>query len=131
MKRNNNQFCNNCGKIGHVYNQCSKSITSSGIIGFNKGDDDDDEIKYLMICRKDSLGYVEFIRGKYPLYNKNYIQNLINEMTIQEKASLLTKTFDELWKDLWIEFYGMQYRSEEKNAKDKFGYKLPRSKIFK
>ena len=25
--------------------------------------------KYLNICRKDSLGYVEFIMGKYQLYN--------------------------------------------------------------
>ena len=26
------------------------------------------------------MGYVEFLRGKYPLYNKEYIQNIINEM---------------------------------------------------
>ena len=88
-----NQFCNNCGKTGHSYNQCSKPITSLGIIAFNKTIN---SLKYLLICRKDSLGYVEFMRGKYPLYNNEYIQNIINEMTIQEKANLLTKEFDEL-----------------------------------
>lgn len=118
MKSHNNQFCNNCGKIGHGYNHCSKPITSSGIIAFNKNKNKD--ISYLLICRKDSLGYVEFLRGKFPLYNKYYIQNIINEMTIQEKASLLTKTFDELWKDLWGQFFGVQYRSEERTAKEKF-----------
>ena len=25
-----------------------------------------------MICRKDSLGYVDFMRGKYPLHNKEF-----------------------------------------------------------
>ena len=41
-------------------------------------------------------------------------------MTIQEKNNLLTKSFDEIWKLLWGDFYGTQYRTEEKNAKDKF-----------
>ena len=112
-----NQFCNNCGKTGHSYNQCSKPITSLGIIAFNKINV---SLKYLLICRKDSLGYVEFMRGKYPLYNNEYIQNIINEMTIQEKTNLLTKEFDELWKNLWGDYFGVQYRSEEKNAKEKF-----------
>jgi 8-oxo-dGTP pyrophosphatase MutT (NUDIX family) len=112
-----NQFCNNCGKIGHSYNQCAKPITSLGIVTFNKCEKN---IEYLMICRKDSLGYVEFMRGKYPLYNQDYIQNIINEMTIQEKANLLTKSFAELWKQLWGDYYGVQYKTEEKNAHDKF-----------
>ena len=113
-----NQFCNNCGKIGHAYNQCSKPITSLGIIAFNKTPT---SLKYLLICRKDSLGYVEFIRGKYPIYNKDYIQNIINEMTIQEKHNLLSKNFNELWQDLWGDFYGgVQYRNEEKNSLEKF-----------
>lgn len=117
MNSKQNQFCNNCGKLGHSYNQCNKPITSLGIITFNKIDDC---LKYLLICRKDSLGYVEFLRGKYPIYNRDYIQNIINEMTIQEKANLLTKDFNELWKNLWGDYYGVQYKTEEKNAHDKF-----------
>ena len=31
-----NIFCNNCGKIGHSYNQCAKPITSLGMVVFNK-----------------------------------------------------------------------------------------------
>ena len=41
-------------------------------------------------------------------------------MTIQEKANLLTKDFNVLWKELWGDYYGVQYRTEEKNARDKF-----------
>ena len=84
------QFCNNCGKQGHLYNQCKNPIISSGIVAFRKKT----KFEYLMICRKDSLGYVEFIRGKYPLYNKEYILTLINEMTVKEIIA------DFYWKDL-------------------------------
>ena len=79
------QFCNNCGKSGHVYHKCQKPITSIGIIVVKKVNVDNinNKYKYLMICRKDSFGYIEFLRGKYPIYNKDYIQNIINEMTIQ------------------------------------------------
>ena len=69
------QFCNNCGKQGHLYVQCKKPIISSGIIAFRNNENNSGYV-YLMICRKDSLGYIDFLRGKYPLYNKDYILTL-------------------------------------------------------
>jgi 8-oxo-dGTP pyrophosphatase MutT (NUDIX family) len=92
-------------------------ITSIGIVAFKK---ESNVLKYLMICRKDSLGYIEFLRGKYPLYNKEYIQTLIDEMTVHEKEKLVSNSFEKLWKSLWGDFIGIQYRSEEKHAKEKF-----------
>ena len=44
-------------------------------------------IKYLCIRRKDSLGYVDFMRGKYKICFPLHINNLINEMTNKEKIS--------------------------------------------
>ncbi len=110
-------FCNNCTKQGHLFNQCKMPITSIGIVAFKK---ESNVLKYLMICRKDSLGYIEFLRGKYPLYNKEYIQTLIDEMTVHEKEKLISNSFEELWKGLWGDFIGIQYRGEEKHAKEKF-----------
>ena len=110
-------FCNNCSNQGHLFNQCKMPITSIGIVAFKK---EQTNLKYLMICRKDSLGYIEFLRGKYPLYNKEYIQTLIDEMTVTEKENIISNNFEELWKSLWGDFIGIQYRSEEKHAKDKF-----------
>ena len=110
-------FCNNCGKTGHAYHMCKLPITSIGIIAFKPTDQG---LKYLMIRRKDSLGYVDFMRGRYPLYNKDYLMNIINEMTDEEKNNLLTKDFDELWCNLWGEDIGIQYRGEERTSKDKF-----------
>ena len=111
------QFCNNCGRSGHLFHSCKKPVTSSGIACFKK--DFNGDLKYLLICRKDTLGYVDFIRGKYPLYNMNYIQNLINEMTIEEKTRILNKDFKDLWSGLWGNFSGQQYSCEEKNSNQK------------
>ena len=110
-------FCNNCGKQGHVFNTCKLPIISLGIIAFRLTDSG---IQYLLICRKDSLGFIEFLRGKYPLYNKDYILNLIDEMTVAEKEMLLKNDFKVLWKHLWGDFIGVQYRNEERHAHEKF-----------
>ena len=110
-------FCNNCGKQGHLFNQCTKPITSLGVIAFKK---ENNITKYLLICRKDSLGYIDFLRGKYPLYDKVYISRLIYEMTNKEKEKLLTKTFEELWRELWGGYAGLNYRNENRSSKEKF-----------
>ena len=113
-------FCNNCGKAGHAFHQCKHPITSTGIIAF-KYNPSKTNYEYLMIRRKDTLGFVDFMRGKYPLYSKRYLMNIINEMTIDEKNRLLTHSFNTLWRNLWGCNIGIQYRGEEKVSKDKFG----------
>jgi hypothetical protein len=37
---------------------------------------------------------------KYPIYNKLYLQNIISEMTVEEKNKILTSDFDTLWREL-------------------------------
>ncbi len=83
-------ICNNCGKQGHLSQDCKMPIISIGIILFRNSSRG---IEYLMIRRKDSFGYSDFLRGKYPLYNKNYIKNIIDEMTINEKKKIMKKDF--------------------------------------
>ena len=70
----NPSVCNNCGKQGHLFHQCKLPITSYGIILFRKSESG---LQYLMIRRKDSFGYIDFIRGKYSPYNINQIQKQI------------------------------------------------------
>lgn len=112
-------FCNNCGKVGHAFHQCKHPITSTGIIAFRKSTNTS-KLEYLMIRRKDTLGFVDFMRGKYPIYCKRYLMNIINEMTQNEKKKLLSNTFNQLWNELWGGNIGIQYRGEEKTSKDKF-----------
>lgn len=113
---NFDNYCNNCGKYGHVFHQCKLPITSIGIIAYKKIDNN---IYYLLIRRKHSLGFIDFMRGKYPLYDKHYLINIINEMTLEEKELLLTKDFEYLWEYIWGKHTNMQYRVEEKNSKNK------------
>lgn len=115
----NIEFCNNCGRSGHSFNQCKSPITSYGLIVCRRKSPND-EPELLMIRRKDSLGFVEFVRGKYPLINREYILNIINEMTLKEREDLRTKTFDELWSDLWGGNPSFQYRGEEKTSREKY-----------
>ena len=55
-------YCNNCGEKGHYSRQCNKPITSYGVLLFTYAKDIP---KIIMIQRKDSLCYIELIRGKY------------------------------------------------------------------
>ena len=97
-----NLYCNNCGKHGHQFNQCKSPITSHGIIVFRENPFKNNVREYLLIRRKDTLGYVDFMRGKYSIYNKKYILNMIKQMTNAEKHRLITEPFSKLWNDLWV-----------------------------
>lgn len=117
MSQKSYNFCNNCGKNGHIFQSCKHPITSIGIIVFKLIDN---KIKYLMIKRKHSLGFVEFMRGKYPVNNYIYLINIFNEMSNEEKEKIKNSTFDELWNYLWGNQVGIQYRGEEKTSKEKY-----------
>jgi 8-oxo-dGTP pyrophosphatase MutT (NUDIX family) len=69
-----------------------------------------------MICRRDSLAFVEFMRGKYTLDNRSYIQLLINNMTTSERSRLQTQSFDVLWNNVWNGQNTRQFRNEYESA---------------
>ena len=110
-------LCNNCGKQGHSFHQCKLPITSYGIIlcrPSSKG------FQFLMIRRKDSFGYIDFIRGKYSPYNIEQLQHTINEMSIHEKQQIINENFSTLWTNMWGNTSESQFRSEESIAIKKF-----------
>ena len=152
----NQSYCNNCGKQGHSFHNCKSPIVSYGVIAFRIATLIDNEesltqsvnmtspiesslshfstengkLEYLMIRRKDTLGFIDFMRGKYSIYNKEYILNMINQMTNDEKLKLKRDPFSKLWRELWGGDSGDQemYKSEEHNSKTKF--ELLRSGIY-
>ena len=93
------ELCNNCGKYGHVYKMCKVPITSFGVIVFRNNPSHQRE--YLMIRRKDTLGYIDFMRGKYGVSDVHYILNMVKQMTVRERQGLLDHSFDTLWNTLW------------------------------
>ena len=114
---NNKNICNNCGKQGHLFHQCKLPITSYGVIIYRKFEN---TYQYLMIRRKDTFGYNDFIRGKYSVNNIIQLQNIFNEMSWNEKQQILQYDFPTLWKLLWVDSFGFQHRGDETTSGKKF-----------
>ncbi len=109
--------CRNCGLQGHLYKDCPHPIMSFGIICYRMVGK---QPEYLMIQRKDSLSFMEFIRGKYKLEQLDFIETLISCMTHQERTFLQTKTFEELWNIIWYQPFIPKHTHEYHESKKKF-----------
>jgi ADP-ribose pyrophosphatase YjhB (NUDIX family) len=77
-------------------------------------------IQFLMIQRKDTFGYVDFIRGKYEDQDDENLKIYFNEMTPDEKFILKTKTFHYIWNRLWNNKNSRIFLNEYEIAKKKF-----------
>ena len=118
--QNQSTCCSNCGYEGHLFRDCRFPVTSYGIIAirytkdrpeglFSSGKPDvtakaiaflkDEPLEFLMICRRDSLSFIEFVRGKYN--DKTYLNSLFQGMTQREHDKIRALTFDELWRSVW------------------------------
>lgn len=76
-------------------------------------------IKFLLIRRKHSLGFMEFIRGRYEVSDVDKIIALFRQMTNDEISKIKIETFDTLWNNLWNNSKS-SYRNEYLDAKSKF-----------
>lgn len=115
IKREN--YCGNCGDEGHTYRRCLAPIMSLGVILYKVVDN---KLMYLMVQRRDTLGYVEFMRGKYNLENSKYIFELFKIMTENERLKILNNDFDFLWRNLWMNKNLKKFQNEYNNSKKKF-----------
>ena len=123
-------FCGNCGNKGHIYRDCKEPVISLGIILF-RYDFELSKLKYMLVRRKDSIGYVEFLRGKYASADIKYIEKLFEQMTLDELERLKSNDFEILWKNMWMEdtfkvkkrnFYNDFEQASSKFNSIKFGY---------
>ena len=93
-----NIYCTNCGKTGHLYKNCKNPIVSYGIMLFKYIGN----IPYLLLVqRKDSISYIEFIRGKYSITNTSKLLTILSNITKYEINMILSNNFDYLWNKLW------------------------------
>lgn len=112
--------CTNCGKHGHGSKLCPLPITSYGMLLLRERPGH--ALQVLCIQRRDSLGYVELLRGKYKVGDTVYIKQLLSSMTADEQRRLSTLTFDLLWDGLWgppVEGTHA-YRNERDQSRQKF-----------
>ena len=68
-----------------------------------------DNFKFLMIRRRKTLGYIEYIRGRYDENDINTYTSLFEQMTPTEISDIKKLSFSVLWNELW-----------QKNADNKF-----------
>ena len=114
-------MCANCGGYGHLYKSCNHPVISYGVICYKLVGSNP---MFLMVQRKDSLSYVEFIRGKYNLENRTYIMKLAGNMTELERIRIIENDFDTLWKSMWCkgneEETNKNFTKEYAEASEKF-----------
>lgn len=119
-------FCNNCGERGHVFRACAYPIISCGLVLIRNSVEPmtipvetTEGVEVLMVRRKDSMSFMEFLRGKYEMSESAYIHRLIQNMTQDEQRKLVELPFLTLWTQLWGN--GRDTHSPEfYDAKEKF-----------
>lgn len=92
------RVCSNCNKKGHIYKACSKPIISCGIIAYRRIGD---SVEYLSIARKNSISYIDVLRGKYKCAGSvEYLIKLLSNMTYPELHRLvIDRDFESMWRD--------------------------------
>lgn len=134
-----NKTCSNCGGYNHSFRQCLAPVTSHGVIVFRvcdnwnqgkvlaeqessiTGFEGSGAIQFLLIQRRDSLGFVELMRGKYQLEDYDYIVTQLKGMTTRERERFVSLPFTELWNTLWgVDHSNTQYKSEKEVSRQKF-----------
>lgn len=68
-----------------------------------------------MIQRKDSLGFMDIMRGKYKVNEPDYIKKQLRGMTEEERKKLETMDFEDIWHLLW----GSDAESSKRYAHDR------------
>lgn len=85
-------------------------------------------IKFLMVQRKHSLGFLEFIRGKYNTNNIDTVIFLIEQMTLNEIKNIKENDFDYLWNNVWNE--NSNTKNTIKNINHQKEYILSKQKFY-
>lgn len=96
--------CANCGGKGHYYKNCHFPITSYGMICYRIRCNPKNKktfLEFVLVQRKDSLNYVEFLKGKYDLDKRSYIMKMFSNMTEDERTAIKNNDFVSLWSRIW------------------------------
>ena len=136
----NNRHCTNCGQYTHSSRDCPSPVTSFGTLLFRVNDPvwsqekvltthaqsitgfepAFSKIQVLLIQRRDSLGFVDMLRGKYSVNDLDYIRKQIAGMTAAERKKIIEKDFEDLWAEMWgSDSSETQYKKDKENSKNK------------
>jgi 8-oxo-dGTP pyrophosphatase MutT (NUDIX family) len=71
-------------------------------IALCKIDPDTQQMSILLICKRYTYSYNQFIHGHYDSSNDNEIKALFNGMTFEEKIDIISLNFQQIWHRVWI-----------------------------
>ena len=100
-----------------MHKECKQPTLSFGLICYRWVGE---YPEYLMIQRKDSLSFMEFVRGKYNMENPQYIADLFKLMTEEERTIISESSFDNLWGYIWCNQHQSKQTQEYLECKRKF-----------
>ncbi len=130
QKKNTMKLCIKCGEEGHNNKSCKNPVTSFGLVVYTKGKPPflkgrmypftqvacsthksnpsfdmlpsyEGEVLFLLVERKDTVGFLNLIQGSYPdtePFKSRKIAKYVYELTCEERMKLLTCSFSDLWK---------------------------------
>lgn len=84
--------------------------------------ENNEKFRLLLIQRKHTMGYNDFIRGKYELKNIDMVKRYLIEMTKEERHKIKIYSFNYLWSELW---------DDKSSFKKKSYYKYKKLNIIK
>jgi 8-oxo-dGTP pyrophosphatase MutT (NUDIX family) len=87
------QNINICNRISNICPQNYKELESLSSLMNN--------IKFLLIQRRHSIAYMDFLRGKYKVDNIDQLNSLFQYMNPTEIDKLKTEEFRDLWNEMW------------------------------
>jgi 8-oxo-dGTP pyrophosphatase MutT (NUDIX family) len=112
-----NKFINNLKSVSY-YNL--NNIVMNNIHKFNKYNE---LISFMLVNRRHSLNYIDFIRGKYNINDINGINTMCSYMSSDEIKLIKSEDFNNLWKKLWLKnAYKKKYLEEMNLSKIKFSH---------
>ncbi len=112
-----NKFRNNLQSVSY-YNL--NDLIMENIDKFNEYND---MVSFLLVNRRHSLNYIDFIRGKYNINDTNGIYNICSFMSSNEIEMIKNNEFNYLWGELWLKnAYKKKYLEEMKMASIKFSH---------
>ncbi len=80
-------------KVFNIFPQNYKDLENLGMYMNN--------IRFLMVQRRHSIAFMDFLRGRYKLDNVDQINSLFQYMNKSEIQLIKTMNFQDLWEEMW------------------------------
>lgn len=116
-------------KLFNILHNIKIPILSYGLITFTI--DNNNEINYILINKKNTVGFCEIVKGTYDKKDiKLSLLNVVKILTNDEVNILLNYEFDDIWKYMWTKNIDMNSKEIFNKNKEIIFYLLKQRKKY-